>query len=193
MASGIRVTNSDSRYGICTKTLHWVMFLLILMQFVVAWAMLSMDEWETTAGLAQSTLYEWHKSVGLVALAVALGRYLWRKAAPLPHWAPNLTPGEKRAIHGIERTLYLCLFLMPASGFVFVMAGDYPIDFFSLGYVPNVIGVHPALSRIAQWTREITAGLLVATLFGHWGLAVRHQWTHRDRYLQRMLPFTHQR
>ena len=193
MASGIRFTNSERRYGVCTKTLHWVMFLLILMQFVVAAAMLSMDDWETTAGFAQSTLYEWHKSVGLVAFAVAVGRSLWRMAAPLPDWAPHLSAGEKRAIHAIERTLYLCLVLMPASGFVFVMAGDYPIDFFSLGHLPNVIGVHPTLSRLAQWTHEVTAGLLVATLFSHWGLTLRHQWIHGDRYLQRMLPFTHQR
>ncbi len=186
-------TNSDRRYGVCTKTLHWVMFLLILMQFVVATAMLSMDEWETTAGFVQSTLYEWHKSVGIVALVVAIGRYLWRRTASLPDWAPNMTASEKRAIRGVERTLYFCMFLMPASGFVFVMAGDYPIDFFSLGQVPNLIGVHPMLSRMARWTHEVTAGLLVATLFWHWGMAIWHQWRHDDRYLRRMLPFTHQR
>jgi cytochrome b561 len=34
---------------------------------------------------------------------------------------------------------------------------------------------------------------LLLALLAHWGLGIRHQLRHRDRYLQRMLPFTHQR
>lgn len=190
---GIRFTNSAARYGAFTKTLHWVVFLLLVNQFVAAASMLTMESWETRLGFAQSTLYEWHKSVGLVAFVVALIRYVWRRATPLPDWAPNMSPAEQQAIHWIERLLYLCMFVMPVSGFVFVMAGDYPIDFFAQGRLPNVIGVHPTLSLLAQWTHRITAWLLVATLVGHWGVGVRHQWMHGDRYLHRILPFTHQR
>ena len=80
--------NSAARYGLVTKVLHWTVFLLILNQFVVAAAMLNTPEDETTWGFSQGTLYNWHKSIGLIALALALLRYIWRKSAALPDWRP---------------------------------------------------------------------------------------------------------
>ena len=49
-------------------------------------------------------LVRWHKSIGLIALGAALLRSPWRQSTALPDWAPNLSDGEKRAIHRIERT-----------------------------------------------------------------------------------------
>ena len=185
--------NTDARYGLVTKTLHWVVFLLLLNQFVVATAMLHTASDETTLGFTQGGLYEWHKSIGLVALAFAVLRYGWRKATPLPDWAPNLSPGEQRAIHQIERALYGCMFLMPLSGFVFVMAGGFGVKLFDVWALPNPIGEHSAVARVAQLTHESAATVLVLALLAHWGLIVRHQRLYKDRYVHRMLPFTHQR
>ncbi len=184
--------NTTDRYGIVTKAFHWTLFVLILSQFVVAAMMLNTPQGSTTLGFTQGTLYNWHKSVGLIALALALARYIWRKTTPLPDWAPNLSDGEKRWIGRIETVLYLCMFLLPISGYVFVMAGGYGVNFFGQWHLPNWIGKQPALSVIAQWTHGITAALLVVGLFAHWGLGIRHHLRHGDRYLHRMLPFTHQ-
>jgi cytochrome b561 len=185
--------NSDTRYGLVTKALHWTVFLLILNQFVVATAMLNTPSDETMAGFTQGGLYNWHKSIGLITLAVVLVRFIWRKTTPLPEWAPNLSVGEKRSIQGIEWTLYACMVLMPTSGFGFVMAGDFGVSFFGRWDLPNFIGPHETAALIAQWTHAVTATVLVIALLAHWGVAIRHQWMHRDRYVQRMLPFTHQR
>lgn len=185
--------NSATRYGPVTKVLHWTIFLLLLNQFVIAIAMLNTPQGQTTAGFSQGQLYEWHKSTGLIVLALATVRFLWRKFTPLPDWAPNLSAGEKRWIHRIETTLYCCMFLMPISGFVFVMAGDYGVKFFNLWPLPRFIGADATVALIAQWVHRITAWLLVVALFAHWGLGIRHHRLHRDRYLNRMLPFTHQR
>jgi cytochrome b561 len=185
--------NSATRYGWMTKLLHWIVFLLFLNQFVVAIAMLNTPLGSTTAGFTQGALYNWHKSIGLIVLGVALIRYWWRKRMPLPDWAPNLSAGEKKVIHYVEKTLYWCMILMPISGFIFVMAGGYGVKFFGLWDLPNFIGKIAPLALLAQWTHRITAYLIVVTLFTHWGLGIRHQLRHRDRYLQRMLPFTHQK
>ena len=185
--------NTATRYGLAAKLLHWTVFLLILNQFAVAAAMLNTPQGQTTAGFTQGTLYNWHKSVGLIALAVALARYAWRKLTPLPDWAPNLSAGEKRVLGWLEPTLYLCLLLMPVSGFVFVMTGGYGENFFGVWHLPNFLGKNAVVAPIAEWTHRITAVVLVVALFTHWGLGIRHHRRHRDRYLHRMLPFTHQR
>jgi cytochrome b561 len=180
--------NSVDRYGAMTKTLHWAGFLLVLNQFLVAAVMLTIGEGET-----RDALYQWHKSVGLLVLALVIVRYTWRKITPLPDWAPNLSAGEKRAIHWAERILYACMFVMPISGYVFVAAGDYPLAFFGLANVPNIVGVNHPLSVAAQWTHALTAAVLGVAILAHWGVVFRHQMVHRDRYPHRMLPFTHQR
>jgi cytochrome b561 len=185
--------NSPIRYGFVTKALHWTVFVLILNQFVVAAMMLNTPQGQTTAGFTQGTLYNWHKSIGLVVLLVALARYIWRKATPLPDWAPNLSDGEKRTLSWIEPTLYLCMFLMPVSGYVFVMTGGYGVNFFGVWHMPNLLGKHPVIAPIAEWTHKLTAVLLFVALLAHWTLGIRHHWVHRDRYLHRMLPFTHQK
>jgi len=84
------------------------------------------------------------------------------------------------------------MFLMPISGFVFVMAGDFGVEFFGRWRLPNIIGTDETVASIADWTHRITACLLVAALVAHWAVGIRHQLAHRDRYLHRMLPFTHQ-
>jgi cytochrome b561 len=84
------------------------------------------------------------------------------------------------------------MFLMPISGFLFVMTGDFGVRFFNRWDLPNVIGVNSTAALITRWTHATTAALLTVALFGHWGIAIRHQRIHRDRYVHRMLPFTHQ-
>jgi len=185
--------NTATRYGAVAKAFHWAIFLLFLNQFVVATAMLNTAQGETTAGFTQGQLYNWHKSIGLVALAMALGRYVWRNRGPLPDWAPNLSEAEMRWLPRIERTLYVCMFLMPVSGFVFVMAGGYGVNFFGRWHIPNFLGEDETVATVADWVHRITAVVLVLTLLAHWTLGIRHHLVHRDRYLRRMLPFTHQK
>jgi cytochrome b561 len=187
------IRNSDTRYGTVTKLLHWAVFAAIVNQFAVAWAMLHTEEWETTFGMTRDALYEWHKSIGLVALALACARVVWRKVASLPDWAPNLSAGEKRAIHLIERALYFCMVAMPLSGLIFVMTGGYPILLFGRWDLPPFLPLNAVVSRTAQWTHAVTAVLLVGSLVAHWAVGLRHQLRDRDRYLQRMMPFTHQK
>ena len=85
------------------------------------------------------------------------------------------------------------MFLMPVSGYLFVMAGGYGVNFFGHWNLPNYLGKHPTVSVTAEWVHGITAAVLVLALFAHWGLGFRHHWKHGDRYLHRMLPFTHQK
>jgi len=88
----------------------------------------------------------------------------------------------------VERALYGCLLVMPLSGFVFVMAGDFGVHFFSAWHLPNPIGARETLALAAQWAHEIGAWLLVALLLAHWTIVIGHELRHRDRYLHRMLP-----
>ena len=180
--------NTDRGWGWMAKALHWAIFLLFITQFVVAFVMLNMPSGDVVAGFTQGALYEWHKSLGLVALTVALGRFLWRKLTSLPDWAPNLSAGEKRTIGVIEPLLYACMFLMPVSGYLFVMTGGFGVKLFNSFDLPRVPGENETFAHVAQFAHSATATILVLTLLAHWIVIFRHESRHSDGYLARMLP-----
>lgn len=179
--------NTYERYGAIAKALHWAVALLIPLQFAAAVLMLSIERDERVLGLTQATLYNGHKSIGLVLLALAVVRSLWRWAAGLPDWAPGLAPWERRLTQGVERALYLCLLLMPVSGLLHVMAGGYGVNLLGVWELPRVLSPQPLLAWIGEVIHSITAYALVAALTLHLGLVVKHQRVDRDGLLARML------
>lgn len=180
--------NASSGYGALTKLLHWVVVVLFALQFTSASIMLRVGPDGTTLGLNQATYYNWHKSLGLLALVVAVLRLLARKSGRLPDWAPTLSSRECAFIHRAEQVLYAAMFVMPISGFIYVMAGGYGVNLFGVLELGNPIGERPWLASAAGWVHTLTAIVLALTLAGHVGLVLWHQVVLKDGLLYRMLP-----
>ena len=143
--------NSDKRYGIITKLFHWLIFILFTNQFIVARIMVDVGQGETVLALrgeictiGTSRLFD--------LLGLALLRYVWRRTTRLPDWDSSLTDSEKTAIHWFERIIYLCMVLMPLSGYIFVMAGGFGVNFFGQWQLFDPIGKREWLADIAHWT-----------------------------------------
>ncbi len=115
--------SDGERYGGLVKALHWFVVALFVLQYVGGWTMTRLPPGGGAYGMSGDSLYNWHKSVGLVALAVAVVRLWARRAGVLPPWAPTLSDLERKLVHRYEQALYAAMFVMPVSGFVFVMAG----------------------------------------------------------------------
>ena len=180
--------NSADGYGAMTKALHWLIVALFAFQFAAANIMLRMSENGTVLGIGQSGYYNWHKSIGLIALIVAVARLLARRSGRLPDWAPTLSGRERAFIHRAEQVLYTAMFVMPVSGFLYVMAGGYGVNLFGVWELPNPIGSWPSLAIAAKWTHIVSAYALVATLAGHLGIVLWHTLVLRDGLIKRMLP-----
>lgn len=180
--------NTRHGYGALTKLCHWLIAALFLFQYLAATIMLRLEPGGVSLGLSQDTWYNWHKSIGLVALAVAIARLLARRAGTLPDWAPTLVPWEHRFIHRAEQILYAAMFLMPVSGYLYVMAGGYGVRLFGAIELPNPIGERGSLATLAKYTHIASAYVLLAAICGHAGLVLRHHIVLRDGLLRRMLP-----
>jgi cytochrome b561 len=110
------------------------------------------------------SLPELHVTLGLSIIALALVRILWRRTTPLPPWAENLSPGERRLEARLETVLLALLVVVPGTGLLLVAAGD------------DWLPVHVA-TQIAFLT----------VLAAHVGLVLKHTVVRRDRHLSRML------
>lgn len=182
------VLNSAKGYGGATKLLHWGIVVLFAFQYLAATIMTRLGPADQTLGLAQSDWYNWHKSIGLVALGIAVARLINRRMGELPPWAPTLTDSEKGFIHRAEQVLYLAMLVMPVSGFLYVMAGGYGVHLFGRWHLPNPIGAWPMLAFAARWTHIGAGWVLLATIGAHVGLVLRHQLMLKDGLLWRMWP-----
>jgi cytochrome b561 len=182
------ILNSTLGYGALTKLFHWLIALLFALQYLSAMIMLRTPAEATTLGMDQATYYNWHKSLGLVALAVAVARLLNRRTGTLPRWAPTLTALEQTIIHRAEQLLYAAMFIMPVSGLLYVMAGGYGVRLFGTFDLPNPVPSSPLLAAAAKWVHVASAMLLLLPLGTHLGLVLGHHFGLKDRLIDRMLP-----
>lgn len=69
-------------------------------------------------------LPELHLTLGAAILLIGVVRPLWRRFDGFPDWSEALTPGERRLVHGVERSLMALLVLVPLSGIAMVLTRD---------------------------------------------------------------------
>jgi cytochrome b561 len=110
------------------------------------------------------SLPETHVLLGLVVLALALTRVLWRRTAGLPPWAESLSDGERTWAHWTERVLLTLLFVIPLTGILLVVV--------SYDLLPLHVAAHIGF---------------FATVAAHVGLVLKRTLVQRDQLLHRMV------
>ena len=181
--------NSPTTYGTVTRAFHWSIALLVAWQFFGANLMTRLAKGVSFLGLDGNGWYNAHKSIGLVLLALVLGRWIWRKTTPLPWWHPSLTKPERRIVGKLETGLYLGMFLLPVTGYLYVMAGGYGIELFGAWTLPNPIGKQPGWSWLAWTAHVVLAYVLLVLIAWHIGFVLKKQFSEKSGVLERMLPF----
>lgn len=181
------LTNSTAGYGKLTKTFHWLIVILFALQYVGGNIMTSIDFNSSYAGVSTNTYYNWHKSLGLVALLIAIMRIINRQMGSLPPWASTLTTGEKRVIHRVEQVFYLAMFVMPISGWLYVMWGNYGVNLFGVWEMSRPLPRNDPLRDAAKWVHIGAGWVLLIGMVTHIGLVLWHQLIKKDGLLKRML------
>jgi len=180
--------NQSNRYGLVSRALHWTMFLGLVYQFVGANIMSRLSQGASVFGMVGDAWYNGHKSIGLVLLLLVVARLIWRRTTPLPAWHPSLSAVEQRIVHRVETLLYWLLFVLPISGYLFVMAGGYGVRLFGVTDLPNPIGKQEWV-WVVRLLHVLGAYLLLVAIAWHVGLVLRKHVFERTGLADRMLPF----
>jgi cytochrome b561 len=125
LARRLKEPNSDSAWGAPAKLLHWLIAVLILVQFALGWAAVS---WRLSP--TKLHLFVWHKSLGIVILLLVLVRLVWRLlnlTPTLPREMPAWERGAARLSHGL---LYVLMIALPLSGWITQSAAGVPFRIF---------------------------------------------------------------
>ncbi|HEV7715489.1 MAG TPA: cytochrome b [Steroidobacteraceae bacterium] len=180
---GIR--NTTARWGYVAQLLHWLIVALIILQFVLAFL-----EQRLPLSLAKLIMLARHKSFGITILMLAVIRLLWRWMNPTPELPNTLKPYERALAKLTHFALYAILFIQPLSGWMMSSARKFPVSWFNLFQLPDLVAPNRALYDFLHAFHATLAWILVGVAVLHAAAALKHHFVLKDDVLRRMLPFT---
>ena len=99
-------------------------------------------------------------------------------------------PGWQRvAAHLSHYGLYALLFAMPLTGWLMSSAHNYPVSWFGLVQLPDLVAPDRDLSHDLEDVHETLSNVLLGLAALHVLAALKHQFIDRDGLLLRMLPW----
>lgn len=137
-----------TRLSRTTLALHWSVGLAVL-------AMLAFGYWIQTlpSGAPRTPYVQIHKSFGVLVLALATIRIVWRWREGFPPPAGPRAARERRAALGLHVFMIAATVLMPLSGLVRSLAYARPVGVFGLPLIPKLF------AQKQEWLYSLGAGL----------------------------------
>ncbi len=176
--------SNPSRYSIGAMIFHWLIAVLVIVNWRIA------ESAEHLQGAEKSAVFANHKSVGMLILVLTLGRIAWRFAHPLPSLPNNYAPWERILARTTHVIFYVLLIGLPLGGWLASSLFRSPVDFFGLFTIPMLpVGENKDLGGFI-FDAHKTAGTIMIYLIGlHILGALKHTFIDKDLGIFRMLPF----
>lgn len=175
--------NTQENYGWLAKLFHWLVAVVVFGLFGLGFWMVDLGYYDSWNKLAPY----YHKSVGLLLMAVMLLRVLWRYVNKRPAPSMALTVKEARISHGVHIVLYVMIFLMFTTGYLISTADGRGIDVFNWFSVPSMGSLFENQEDIAGNIHEWLSYSLVGLAVIHLLAALKHHFINKDDVLKRML------
>ncbi len=175
------------RYDPVAVALHWLIALSIIVMIPLG---LFMGDLPADLKL---DAYIFHKSLGILILALSLFRLVWRFLNPPPALPSHMKPFEKLGAKFSHWGFYFLIIAMPLTGWLMVSASKkYPTIFFWFSEVPHLpmpeaYSGKEAAGLFHDYHLYLAYGALVLLVL-HVGAALKHHFVNRDTVLTRMLP-----
>lgn len=175
------MSTSQTKYNGFAQLLHWLIVLLLIVQYAVAWTMPDIRRDTLPVGLVA-----WHLSLGTAILFVMLVRLLWRALHPAPpRGGPDLLVRLAKLGHvGI----YVLLFAVPILGWVNASSRGYAVSLFGAIALPPLSATGSSTGHAAGDIHSFLAWALIVLVGVHVLAALYHQFVLRDGTLNKMMP-----
>ena len=176
--------NTAHSWGAVSKTLHWLIVLLIITQWVI------MQRAETATLISDKLLaIGMHKSFGMTIFALAIVRLVWRWLNPVPTLEGKARRWEQLLARVSHVLLYGLILSLPLSGWLMSSARGFPVSWFDRFTLPDLVARSEPLYRQMQDLHHPLFSVLVCVALLHIAGALKHHIIDRNDVLRRMLPF----
>ncbi|EDP45674.1 cytochrome b [Rickettsiella grylli] len=153
--------NTVTIYGSVTKFFHWLMVVLIISMFIIAYTMINIP----TSSFSDN-LYKLHKATGLLIFGLVVLRLFWHVINVTPKLPPSIPFWQRRLAAFNVIALYLFMFLMPITGFFMSSFSQHAISFYGIFTLPPLAN-KPLVAQFFAKAHEIIAYLFIASLILH--------------------------
>jgi cytochrome b561 len=178
------IRNDVESWGPVAKLFHWGMAALIFAQIALG---LTAVSWRVSP--TKLDLFVWHKSIGMLILALLALRLLWRLSNRAPELPWEMPLWERAGAHASHILLYALMIALPLTGWVISSASNVPFRIFWTIPLPAITAPDKAVSDLFATIHGWLVTLLALVLVAHIGAALRHHYVKRDTVLSRMLPW----
>ena len=178
--------NTAERWGSVQIALHWtIAALVLLVQVPAGITMAAVEPGPGAERLLQHPQDQRHRDLpaGTRPAGLALGASGAAPAADMPEWQAKLA----RTTHAL---LYLVLFLMPITGFLYTAMGGFPVPFFMVYDLRKRVPVNKPVAEVFKYAHLTLQFVLYITVLLHVAGALYHHNVRKDGILRRMLSST---
>ena len=179
----MNIRNTDSRWGLVSVILHWLVAVVVLGLFSLGFYMVELDYYDSMYKTAPYI----HKSIGILLFITIIFRLVWRGLNITPHALENHNAWEVSVAHWAHRTLYGLLIVLMVSGYLISTADGRSISVFAWFDVPSIVSGIDNLEDLAGEVHEFVAYALISIVILHALGALKHHLLDKDRTLLRML------
>jgi cytochrome b561 len=180
------------RYSPVAIALHWIVAVLILVDFALAE---SFSRFNPSDSLYFTWAYPAHMSVGMCVLVLGAGRLLWRGSHAYPSVPQDMNLASRILASATHAMLYVFMVAAPVTGWVVLSVRKKPPVLFGSQHWPNI----GYLADLAHAQRAaihdlLLPGHIILSYVGmglvalHVIAGLYHHFWRRDDVLRRMLP-----
>jgi cytochrome b561 len=173
-------------WGSVTRLRHWLIAVAVLGMIAAGLYAASLDVNTIKADERYFQIIDLHKSVGLTVITLTTLRVLWRLGEPSPSPPPEMPTWELVLARLAQLLLYLGLFVIPVSGFLWATAYGEPLRFFGVK-LPTLIHVRGADATLAHHFHVIAAFTLMGVIGLHLLGALKNHFVSGNDVLRKML------
>ena len=173
--------NTIVGYGVVTRGLHWATALAVL-------GALPLGLWisEMQVSLAALKYFGIHKTIGFVVLCLVVLRIVWHWWSPPPRILEH-GGWQDRVARIVHRLFYVCLILMPLSGWIASSATGIDTVVFNTWTFPRISPVSEQVESVGFAVHGLLGLLLVALILVHLTGVLYRTFVVKDRTLARMV------
>ena len=171
----------QARYTRTAITLHWLIAALVVAMLLLGLVMTGVPRQTPMRG----TLFNLHKSLGLVVLVLVIARLAWRLSHHPPPLPADVPPWNRQLAGLTHAAFYVLLLAQPLLGYVASVFGKYGVKFFGVA-LPAWGSDNPVVREPFLDALHLVARLLIGLIALHLAGVAWHRFGRRGDLWRRM-------
>jgi len=173
---------TPAKYPAALRVLHWAAAAAFTFLFVTGPIMVDLDKTDPF----RRDLFNWHKSVGVIAILLLAVRLAVRLRSALPPLPSSLQEWEASLAHWGHRGLYALMIATPLVGWADSNLHDRPVKLFGLA-LPKLFPTVEGVGGVPGYIHTVLAYTLLGLVALHVGAVIKHRYVDRADVLPRIL------